>query len=121
MSGLSINSVSNLYSPYSAQSAGSGAASSFQALGQALQSGNLGSARAAFGTLQKTFQTQTSLTQSSSWSSLVGRVEQIAQALNAGDLTSAQATYANLQQDLQLQSQSAARNSTPRPSGSNQS
>jgi soluble cytochrome b562 len=102
MSGLSVSPLGSSYSLSYAQNAGSGAASNFQQLGQALQAGNLSAARAAFSGLQKTFQIQTSLTQSSSWKSLVGSVNKIAQALDSGNLTAAQATYANLQQDLQM-------------------
>jgi len=107
MSGLSINSVGGSYSSYYAQNTTSSAPIDFQNLAQALQSGDLSTARTAFAALQKTFQTQTSLTQSSSWSNLAGSVQQITQALDSGDLVSARAAYAILQQDLQLQMQGA--------------
>jgi hypothetical protein len=121
MSGLSINSVGGSYSSYYTQNTASSAPVDFQNLSQALQSGNLPAARTAFAALQKTFQIQTSLTQSSSWSSVVGGVNKITQALNSGDLASARAAYAALQQDLQLQMQGEKHRSVTRGSSSSRS
>jgi soluble cytochrome b562 len=101
MSGLSINPLSSSYASYYSQEPISTATTSLQQLGQALQSGNLTAARAAFAGLQKTFEVQTSLTQSSSWNNIVGAVNKISQALDSGNLSAAQASYANLQQNLQ--------------------
>jgi len=102
MSGLSVSPLGSSSSLYYSQSGPSGATTNFQQLGQALQSGNLSAARAAFAALQRTFEIQTSLTQSSSWNNLIGGVNKITQALDSGNLTAAQAAYANLQQDLQM-------------------
>jgi ribosomal protein S20 len=102
MSGLSINPVNN-YSSYYTQNTSSSARLDFQNVAQALEAGDLAAARTAFTALQKTFQTQSSITQSSSWSSIVGGISSITQALNSGDLAAAQAAYADLQQSLQSQ------------------
>jgi len=102
MSGLSINPVNNNYTSYYAQNTASSAPIDLQNAAQALQSGNLSAARTAFAALQKNFQPQTSLTQSSSWSNLIGGFNSITQALTSGDLGAAQAAYADLQQALQI-------------------
>jgi len=105
MSGLSVNSVSSYSSPYAyAPSTGNSAATAFQNLGQALQSGNLSAARAAFSALQRTFQNQSSsIAQSASADNVVGGFSSLAQSLTSGNLTAAQAAYADLQQELQMQ------------------
>jgi hypothetical protein len=103
MSGLSINPI-NSYSPsYSAQNAGNSAQTNFQNLGQALQSGNLSAARAAFSALQKNFQTQSSIWQSASTSNVVGGLNSLSQSLISSNLAAAQAAYADLQKALQMQ------------------
>lgn len=120
MSGLSINPVSS-YSSYYTQNTTSSASVDLQNMAQALQSGDLSAARTAFAALQKTFQIQTSLTQSSTWSNLVGSVSKISQALDSGELASAQAAFADLQQGLQLQMQGNQRPSVTRGSVSTRS
>jgi hypothetical protein len=114
MSGLSINSIGSSYSPSSSQNAGTSAQTAFHNLGQALASGNLPAARTAFAALQKTFQIQTSLAQSSSWTGVAGRINSVAQSLDSGNLAAAQAAYANLQQDLQIQAQGNKHSSVTR-------
>jgi soluble cytochrome b562 len=121
MSGLSINPVGSYYSSYYTQNTTSSAPIDFQNLSQALQSGDLPAARTAFAALQKTFQIQTSLTQSSSWSSLIGSINKITQALDSGNLASAQSAYADLQQDIQLQMQGNKHRSVTRVSSSSRS
>jgi hypothetical protein len=120
MSGLSINPVSSYYVPSYTQSATNSAQTNFQNLSLALQSGNVAAARSAFAALQKTFQGQTSLTQTSGTSNAIGGFNSLAQALDSGDLAASQAAFADLQQDLSMEAQSVKQASVARVQHSNQ-
>jgi soluble cytochrome b562 len=110
MSVSSVSSATNLYQT----SYNNGFAQSiqdFNALKNALQSGNLSNAQSAFATWQQDIQNdprmQSLLNGSQSGSSQISQDYQSLQsALQSGDVASAQKAFASFQQDLQTQMQS---------------
>ena len=78
----------------------------FKALGNALQSGDLGGAQQAYASLKKDTQTiQIAQQQHSQPSRQISRLrpdfKAVESALNSGDLSAAQTAFATLQQDIQ--------------------
>ncbi len=68
----------------------------FDALGSALQSGNLDDAKKAFAQLQKNAPAQSG----SSRNPVSSEMESLSKALNSGDLKAAQEAYSNIQQKM---------------------
>jgi ribosomal protein S20 len=101
MSVSGISSGNNLY-PAALQSVNSQRRTDFQALGSALQSGDLTGAQAAFAALQRDLQgAGQTQAQSGVQSAAQSDYQNLASALQSGDLSSAQKAFAALQQDLQ--------------------
>ena len=79
----------------------------FQQLGQALQSGNLSNAQAAFSSVQQLLPNSSAVSQAqsgqqnSSQNNFITDLNALGQALQSGDLTKAQDAFAKLQQDTQ--------------------
>jgi len=104
---MSVGSISSGSSPYSANgsSAMNQRMKDFQALGQALQSGNLTSAQSAFAALQQNL-SQTSQSSSGQGplaanSAASKDVQSIQSALQSGDISGAQKAFTQLKTDLQ--------------------
>ena len=87
-------------------------ATDFQALGQAIKSGNLSDVKAAFSKLQQDMQSvqghhhrhhhkPSASTQGSNQNKFATDFQALGQALQSGDLSAAQAAFAKLQQDMQ--------------------
>ncbi len=77
----------------------------FNALGQALQSGNLAGAQSAFSSLQQlaptSSQNPTATSSATGTSSIGSAFNALGQALQSGDLAGAQKAFAQVQQDMQ--------------------
>jgi DNA-binding FadR family transcriptional regulator len=108
MSSLSVNSVNSYSQTY--QNKVQQQQQDFQALGSALQSGNLSGAQTAFAALQQQLQSQSAQTtqqpsssNSSSSNPVSSDFQTLSNALQSGNLSDAQNAFAQLQSDLQTQ------------------
>ena len=100
MSSVSPISSNNLYPQTQQQGS---IRQDFQALQQALNSGNLAASQTAFATFQKDVQNmgQVQTGQQASQASLQNDLTALGQALQSGDLAGAQKAFATFQQDAQ--------------------
>lgn len=112
----SISGVSSTANPYSTrpQNGSSQAAQAFQAIGSALQSGNLSTAQSALATFQQDLASSSSASASSPSNQPFGSNSQantsfqsLVSALQAGNLSGAQSAYSSVQDGLKSSTQSA--------------